>query len=300
MEALVGYFQSAPLPLSLAGAYWLPYAALAWAAILVRVFTGCFRKIEWALLAVFAASVLIEAIQLAVDGFKFSGESTWGLPRYFGVFAPLFWVWSAYALSWLWSASANPLVRNACRIAIVAAIGWLAVFPGIIETAGLYAGGARADVETATAKIAKIIKADYAGPSRQSEAKRTMKEYFTTRRPVVFGDFSAAAWAVRGQSEGAAQGFGLCPYEPDYVCFRLYDGGYRSPEERFVRNPRRAGDYEYLGSVHGGEIEGERTSWRIYRRRATPGRSRAPGIDPDTGKPVISRTKTTKQQGAGK
>ena len=84
---------------------------------------------------------------------------------------------------------------------------------------GWLAWGVGALALVAARRITPVILADYKGPRRQSETRRTLAEYFTSRRPVVFGDFSAAAWMVRGQSEGALQGRGLCPYDEDYIFY---------------------------------------------------------------------------------
>ena len=258
MRHVLDFFTGSPVPLVLAGSHFLCYSLPAWCVLIVRAASGRFSRKEWGLFFVFVGCIGLEILQLAVDGFKFFGKETWGVPRYFGVFAPLLWLWAAYALSEMWG-RAKGWLCIALRCVIVVAFLWLVStqdFDGLYE---IYHKGARYDAVVAAERISGTIRRDYAGPARQKEAKPQMHEYFTTRRPVVFGDFAAAAWMVRGQSEGAIQGRGLCPYPDDYLFIRVGSGygGMNTVDSRL---------YDYVRSVRGG-LGAE---WRLFRRKTTP------------------------------
>lgn len=244
--------------MALAGAHFIVYALPAWAIVLVRLATGRAGRGEHILFAFFAGALLLEMLQLGVDGFQFSGSKTWGLPRYFGVFAPLLWIWLAFALSRAWNAFAGNKWRIAVRGAIVACLVWVLACQNIMALRRFYCSGARHDAVVAARRIAPVIRADYKGPARQPVRKTTLAEYCSTRRPVVFGDFSAAAWMVRGQSEGALQGKGLCPYPDDYLFIRV-GSGYGGQN---IVDSRK---YDYVCSVRGGLG----TEWRLFRRKQT-------------------------------
>ena len=255
---ILDFFTGSPVPLALAGSHYLCYSLPAWCVLIVRAVSGRFSRREWGLFFVFVGCVGLEVLQLAVDGFKFFGEDTWGVPRYFGVFAPLLWLWAAYALSEMWSCAAG-WRRIALRCGILLALLWIVATQDVDGLHAIYRKGARHDAVVAAERVAGIIRRDYAGPKRQKEAKPQMHEYFTTRRPVVFGDFAAAAWMVRGQSEGAIQGKGRCPYPDDYLFVRV-GSGYGSIETIDARQ------YDYVRSVPGGLG----TEWRLFRRKTTP------------------------------
>lgn len=246
---------TSPLWIALAGAHYLPYVVAAFVVVAVGVARRQMNVRELCVLAIFAGAIALEMVQLCSEGFSFFGENTWGVPRYFGVFAPLAWIWAALGLSFLWDRWKGA-ARWCVRIAVVGALAWLFASQCVATLRTLYVGGARHDAVVAAQRIAPAIRADYRGPRRQAEQKRTLAEYFTTRRPVVFGDFAAAAWMVRGQSEGALQGKGLCPYKNDYLFVRVGTGyaGKTSVDPR---------EYEYVKSVRGG-LNAE---WRLFRRK---------------------------------
>ena len=116
---------------------------------------------------------------------------------------------------------------------------------------------ALADVLVAAKRAAKVIKADYRGPARQEKRIYSAHEYYTTRRPVVFSNFAAVAWLLRGQSEGAEAASGWCPYPDDYLFIRVGSGygriGKVDPEQ-----------YDFVG-----RIGGVGTEWRLFRRKTT-------------------------------
>lgn len=241
--------------MALAGAHFILYAIPAWVVVFVRLVMRRMGKGELLLFLLFAGALSLEILQLSVDGFQFSGNETWGLPRYFGVFAPLLWIWVAIALSKAWCMLSG-WRRIALRGTIVVGLAWVLASQNVMTLRKLYGSGARYDAVVAAWRIAPVIRADYKGPKRQSVRKTTLAEYFTSKRPVVFGDFAAAAWMVRGQSEGALQGRGLCPYESDYLFVRV-GSGYGG------QNVIDSSKYRYVHSVRGGLG----TEWRLFRRR---------------------------------
>lgn len=244
--------------MALAGAHFILYALPAWVVAVVRLATRRTGKGELLLFALFVGALSLEILQLSVDGFQFSGDDTWGLPRYFGVFAPLLWIWAALVLSRVWCMFQG-WRRIALRGAVVVALAWVLVSQNVMALRRFYGSGARHDAVVAARRIAPVIRADYKGPKRQTVRKTTLAEYFSSKRPVVFGDFAAAAWMVRGQSEGALQGRGLCPYESDYLFVRV-GSGYGG------QNVIDSSKYSYVRSVRGG-LGAE---WRLFRRRQPP------------------------------
>lgn len=263
VQHVLDFFMGSPIALAVAGSHFLCYSLPAWCVLLVRAVSGRFSRREWALFALFAGFLVLEFVQLAVDGFKFLGDETLGVPRYFGVFAPLLWIWAAYALSEMWGWCKTLWRRIALRCGIVAALVWVVATQDINGLYALYRKGARWDAAVAAERVSWVIRRDYAGPRRQGTVRREMHEYFTTRRPVVFGDFSAAAWKIRGQSEGAIQGEGRCPYPDDYLFVRV-GSGYGKIETIDARQ------YDYVTSIRGGLD----TEWRLFRRKTTPHKRR--------------------------
>ncbi|MBO7482693.1 MAG: hypothetical protein J6U17_02245 [Kiritimatiellae bacterium] len=260
MDALFAWLFRRPVPLSLAGAHFLPFALLAWVVILGRAVTGRFSRREWALFAVFAVCYALETVQLMAAGFGFLGDDTYGLPRYFGVLAPILWIWAAWSLASVWSAASGGWRTFLCRAAVVAAIAWIAISQNYGQVEPAYSRGAIPDVHVACSKAARIISRDYAGPERQEKPRRVLQEYYSSRRPVVFSDFGAVAWMLRGQSEGAQQSSGYCPYPDDYLFIRV-GSGYGTIETVDARQ------YDYMGTV-----KGLGTEWRLFRRKTTPHR----------------------------
>ena len=263
MRHVLDFFIGSPIPLAVVGAHFLFYSLLAWCVLLARAVSGRFSVLEWMLFALFGGCLILESIQLAVGGFRLFGEETWGFSRYFGVFAPLLWVWAAYAVAEIWS-YAHGWRRMAARGGVAAALLWIFVSQNLCSVSAFYNDGARYDAVVAAKRIERTIRCDYAGPRRQKKAKRTLREYYTTLRPVVFGDFAAAAWQVRGQSEGALQGEGKCPYPDDYLFVRVGSGygGIETVDTRL---------YDYVRSVRGGLG----SEWRLFRRKTTPHRQAA-------------------------
>lgn len=259
MQALLEFTLNHPYATMFLGAHYIVYATLAWLVVLMRALGGRFTRREWILLAVFGVALLLEWAELMVDHFKFSGNVTYGLGRYFGTFAPLLWLWAAKALADLWMACASrPAVCRLIQVGLVALLAWMGVEHAVLPLCQVKTDSARYDVECAARAIAPVIKKDYAGPARQTRPNRATSDYFSTRRPVVFSDMSAAAWMVRGQSEGAAQKG--CPYPDDYLFVRV-GTGYRNIERI---DPKR---YDFVASV-----KGSGTLWRLFRRKTTPSR----------------------------
>lgn len=261
MRFVFEYALGSPVAMMLLGAHYVVYSVFAWAIVLLRALTGRFSKGEWVLLAVFALAIALEWAELAIDCGRFDYGHTYGLPRYFGTYAPLLWIWAAKALADLWSVfRRRPAAAWTVRTAIIALLGWMLVDQSILPLSDAKTDSARYDVECAARAIAPIIRSDYAGPARQIRSNRVTSDYYSTRRPVVFSDMSAAAWMVRGQSEGAAQRG--CPYPDDYLFVRVGTG---------YRNRERVDPavYDYVASVRG-----DGTVWRLFRRKTTPSAKR--------------------------
>ncbi len=255
MTEFVDFFLSQKTPHILVGAHFLLYALLAWIMIAVCCAQRNMTREKWLLLSFFMGYVALECLQLGFDGY-FRRQGTMGLARYIGVFSPLLWVWAAWALIQLWYVKGGATWKWSCRLAVVVSVGWVLLSEEIGGVKSLYNDGVRLDVERAAANVVPIIKADYAGPMRQAESNKVLGDYFSTRRPVVFSDIAAAAWALRGQSEGAVQDSGLCPYPPDYLFFRLVNGYGRTADMR---------KYDIVTAV-----PGIGTQWLLLRRKGVP------------------------------
>ena len=111
MDALMDFFLGKPLGLAIFGAHFLYFALFAWAVVAVRAIRLRMGRAELVVFAVFTSFIVVEAVQLAVDGSFFRHE-TWGLPRYFGVFAPLLWLWLAKGLAVKRRIQARELIKG--------------------------------------------------------------------------------------------------------------------------------------------------------------------------------------------
>ena len=279
MERIFLFLQGWPLSVLLIGAHFILYSVVAWPVLIGRAVCGRFTRRETAVFAFFAGFLFLEWFQLTVDGFHFLGRDVRGLPRYFGTFAPFLWLWFAKALAVLWACSRRRVVCICVRAAVVLVLVALFVTQGVLALADAYRSGARADAEIAATAAAEIIRADYAGPARQEKRRRASHEYFTTRRPVVFSDFSGlAAWKTGGQSEGA--NFGHCPYPPDYVFRRASIDPERGTASVDLKNRK---NYELVKIVRGLEglgprfdPDGQGSVWMLFRRKGVPCRTDAP------------------------
>lgn len=264
MEKLLDLFIGNPLGLACVGAHYLYFALPAWIVLAVRLSLRRLSRLEGLCFAIFSLFVVLEIVQLSVDR-SFLRRELWGLARYFGVFAPFLWLWTAKAAADIWCAPVRRrAVRLALRATVAAALLAVAVFGNVVEIARAVTHGFGSEALAAARNIAPKIRADYAGPARQKVVRRTGGEYFTTRRPVVFGNFAAAAWAVRGQSEGAEENRvpSLCPYRPDYLFICLG----RKGQTEFTVDVDET-KYDYVTGVPGKE-----TVWGLFRRKTTPHR----------------------------
>ena len=265
MDALMDFFLGKPLGLAIFGAHFLYFALFAWAVVAVRAIRLRMGRAELVVFAVFTSFIVVEAVQLAVDGSFFRHE-TWGLPRYFGVFAPLLWLWLAKGLADLWTLKAPRAASLALRTAVVLALAYVLVGENALPVSDELLHGNGREAMTAAQNIAPTILADYKGPRLQKTVARQVKnEYFQARRPVVFGNFGAAAWAVRGQSEGAVQtitprglaGKSRCPYPPDYVFLCLGREGETDFEVDLDESR-----FEFVKGARG-----MKTVWGLFRRK---------------------------------
>ena len=253
MDGLMDLLNMSPTLMALLGAHFIVYAPLGWAFALIRLCRRLMSRREVLVFAAFVVAILAEGVLLHLNRSWFSRRSTWGLPRYFGVFAPLLWIWVAKAVSDLWGIGGPRGVRLACRAAICLFLAWITVGVAGRNYRMFYTESGMYDVQVAAERIAPVIRADYRGPSVQTEVKRKRNEYFTSRRPVVFSDMGAAAWLVRGQSEGPMQRG--CPYADDYLFIRV-GSGYRNIEEVDSKA------YDYVC-----DVPGNGTTWRLFRRK---------------------------------
>lgn len=291
-----------PLLIALFGAHFVLFSLVAWGAWLTRVARTDASRREYGAFGLFLGALVLEAAQLAVDGYSLFGTRTWGLSRYYGVFAPVLWIWLAWALAALWRLKGrSALLRYGVRGLILAGLGYLLIFQNILVLKRDYANGTRDDAYYVAQKAAKIIRRDYAGPARQTEFVRELGEYYTTRRPVVFSDMSILAWVLRGQSEGSAQGYGRAPYTNDYLFVRAGKGyGYSNQVESVTYEsqilpaekgqPKRLSftlsqksrdylskTYDFLGTIKGlpqkmrdPRKKGPESHWLLFRRKTTP------------------------------
>ena len=236
-------------------AYFFEYALLAWVAVACRGVSLRLTKKEVLLLGIFLALIASELIQLLAE---YSGSSTWskisiwGYPRYFSSFAPLLWIWLAYAISRCFDVSNKKLKYLLVGICI-AAVGFVALNENIRYFFYETQFGKGVDAMVAAKRFAKVIRYNYAGPKTTPGFKYSEKEYHSAHRPVVFGNFGAGAWAVRGQSAAPNHTY---PGEPDYLLLNFDDGGYSSPRN-FDPN-----DFDLIGRT-----QGSTSRWALYRRK---------------------------------
>lgn len=229
------------------------YIGFAYAVILYRIVTRRFTKGEWVLLAILVGHHALEVFQQWVgDGFRITQ-----LPnRYYQTIAPLAWGWTAYGLIWLWNWRKDWLgvIAKLCVIALVLEV---VGYECIRKLSHEYRKGTGRDGIVAAEKLAPYILEDYKGPARHAHFPYTKNEYFTSRRPVIKGDYGRAlvAWNVRGQN---ALILGPYPLKEDYYVRRL-----DAHHEAYRKLPES--QYEFMT-----EVEGTRYKWRLYRRKDAP------------------------------
>ena len=255
MAWLFSVLTGEPWLLAFVGAHFILYSIPAWGIVLGRLATLRLRGREALVLAVFVGSLALEIFQLCAErGESFTRRELWGLGRYFGAMAPLLWLWLAAGLGWLWGrfrGAAAWLVR----LAVVAGLGYLFVAQTATMLYDFHVDKEDSGVDAwAAAKaVAPIIRQDYKGPARGT-FRKTPGEYHSSRRPVVFSQWEAAAWEVRGASEGPNRRF---PGKEDYVFARVGEGYYGKTDFS-------SKEYEPVARV-----EGTSYYWVLLRRRNT-------------------------------
>jgi len=135
MEKLLDLFIGNPLGLACVGAHYLYFALPAWIVLAVRLSLRRLSRLEGLCFAIFSLFVVLEIVQLSVDR-SFLRRELWGLARYFGVFAPFLWLWTAKAAADIWCAPVRRrAVRLALRATVAAALLAVAVFGNVVEIA---------------------------------------------------------------------------------------------------------------------------------------------------------------------
>lgn len=264
MEAVYDFLVGTPTGIAVFGAHFLYLSIPAWMVVCVSAARRRMSRMELAVFGAFVLLVATEAFQLSVDGAFFKRE-LWGLQRYFGVFGPLLWLFLAKGLSGLWTRANSRLARISLRTAVLGAMLYVLVFESIIPVSEELVCGFGREAMAAAEKIAPVIRADYKGPAAQEKDARTLADYYRPVRPVVFGNFAAAAWAVRGQSEGAFEtltrrgyrGPSRCPYSPDYVFLCLGREGESNFEVELDED-----EFDFVSGV-----KGMKTVWGLFRRK---------------------------------
>jgi len=254
LNELLRFSQQNAFGVALLGAHFIFYAVPAWLVLTGRLFSLKMKAREWLLAGIWVLCLALELVQY-LGSRPNSLTDVWGLPRYFGTFAPLLWAWLAWALAFVWKR------HWAGKFLVAGAFGALAWFITVPEIRRAFDQPTRADVASAARRIEQTIRHDYAGPRRQTDVRRTVDDYISANRPVVFSDFGYAAWRLRGQSEGAIPGMAASPYPDDYLFFRTATGyaGRKAVDPReydLVKKIRSALGYE----------------WQLYRRKGTPHR----------------------------
>lgn len=239
--------------LAFVGAHFVYYALPAWAVLAVRLGARRVRKGELLLLVSFLICVGLEIIQLATNGKRaFGTGSIWGYARYFGALAPLLWVWAAVLLAFLWQLGTG-CGRFALRLGVIAVVAWVFHEQCYGFFAEQFTCSAGEDAWVAAKRVAPIIKADYKGPKRTA-VRYTGIDYFTAARPLVYSQIGAAAWEVRGASEGVRHGFRPWVKE-DYLFLRVGEG-------YFGKTKFLGSEYDFVAKVNGICCE-----WWLLRRK---------------------------------
>ena len=264
MEAVYDFLVGTPTGIAGFGAHFLYFSIPAWMVVCARAARRRMSRMELVVFGVFVALVVMEAFQLSVDGAFFKRE-LWGLQRYFGVFGPLLWLFLAKGLADLWTSANSGLARISLRAAVLLATLYILVNENFIPVSKELINGYGREAMAAAEKIAPVIRADYKGSMAQEQQVRTLTEYYRPVRPVVFSNFAAAAWAVRGQSEGAYEtltrrgfrGKSRCPYSPDYVFLCLGREGESNFEVELDDD-----EFDFVSGV-----KGMKTVWGLFRRK---------------------------------
>lgn len=231
------------------------YIGVAYVAIIYRIVTRRFTKAEWVLLAILVLHHALEVFQLWV-GDNFTIKQ---LPnRYFQSIAPLAWGWTAYGLIWLWKWRKD-VWGVLAKLVVIGLVAEVIGYECIRKVSHEYRKGTGRDGIVAAKKMAPYILEDYKGPARHENFPYMTREYYTSRRPVIKGDFGRAlvAWTVRGQN---ALPMGPYPLKEDYFVRRL-----DRYHEEYPELPES--QYEVMT-----EVQGLRYKWRLYRRKDAPGR----------------------------
>lgn len=242
-------------------AHYMYYAFFAWGVILVRLAMRRFTRAEYLLLAVFLAGIALQILQFSFEGGKYTSFAQLDSSsdqRYFGSMAAGLWAWAAVGLADL--CRIRGVAGWVFRMATIAAVCVVLFVETVPYLTHMYKYGFGRDAMVAAERIAPKIKADYAGPSRYGDIKYSLKEYYTANRPVVFSNFGAAAWAVRGQAEGP--NWGIYPNPPDYLFMNMSKGGYAQGGRRF-----KPADFELVA-----ETRGTVCRWKLFRRKGVPHR----------------------------
>lgn len=251
-----------PWSMAFLWAHFLPYILLAGGVVLIRGVRLRLSRKELGLVGIFLSCIFAEIIMLCYGNKMFIGSFSridkYGLDRYFGTFSPFAWIFTAYLLARAWFVKTQRVIlRGLARGIIILFLGFILFEVSIHNFMKHYRVSGGRDAMEAARRIAPVIRKDYSGPDRYPNFQYQRNEYFTSRRPVVFSYFGAAAWLTGGQSEGA--NLDNYPYPEDYLFIRVGQG-YKQMTERI--DPTK---YEYMASVRGTYC-----LWRLFRRKGTP------------------------------
>lgn len=259
MPMIAGMLDSS-LGVALIDAHFVPYALLAFGVIGIRLVGRKMRGSEYLFLLVIGLLFVVEGEQLFVSRRTISNVFVAAAARYFGVLSPFLWIFAAKGVSYAWG-HRKAFVRWPGRVLIVVGLAFVFLVLNVAQLVVYRTQSTAYDTAVAVEQIAPIIKADYMGPARQPSVKRSLLEYFTGKRPLISSPFAAAGWAVRGDACGATEV--ACPYQEDYL-FLPMGGNYNGIEEVDSKI------FIYVAHVRGGLG----TTWALFRRRTTPGRTR--------------------------
>jgi len=247
------------LGVALIGAHFAPYALVAFAVIGIRIIGRKMRGIEYLCLLMVGLLFAVEGEQLFVSQRTISDVFAAAAARYFGVLSPFLWIFAAKGVSYAWG-HRKAFVRWPGRVFVILGLAFVFLALNVAQLVEYNVASTAYDTSVAVEQIAPIIKEDYQGPARQADNKRSLKEYFTGKRPLVSSPFAAAGWAVRGDACGATGA--VCPWSEDYL-FLPMGGNYNDIKEVDSKV------FTYVAHVRGGLG----TTWALFRRRTTPGRT---------------------------
>ncbi len=233
--------------------FW-PYAILFWGVLLYRLCTKRMTRTEGVVLGLFLFHHVLEIVQIGIAG---DWVFTMLPHRYFGIAAPVLWGWTAYGLLTLWDWKKVPRWQWFPRLIVVGFLLFVVGYELVIRLCKEYDRGRGRDAYVAAVQFAPMIQADYIGPEKTPNFTYPLNEYYTSRRPVVYGPYTILSWLVRGQ------GVYDTPTTRTTLSYDYVMVPTKNPPS-FIPNAKR---YHLMN-----EVQSLRQRWQLYKYIGPPGK----------------------------